>query len=271
VGDQGVSPSAHWTVRSTWGDPGGRKPLKSVIISFFYFKIDMIAISVSTNYDDLLAIILPQNCKFFTKWYIITRPDDEKTIRVAEKYPNVELLFFDFFKPITTTELIVLDRRSRRRRIAREHVITPTFNKGGAIRMCQQKLTEEGYLGPVLLLDSDIYLPDIFPTIIESLTIDNATLYGTTARYDYHSKFAFENRFPDSIYPGSQEFHGYFQLYRHEPTLLYNESNNCSTCDIDFRALFPHKNIIKNMCVYHLGKPGVNWNMRLTYDDFKSD
>jgi hypothetical protein len=42
----------------------------------------MIAITVSTNYHDLLKIIIPQNYKFFDKWYIITCIDDMDTIAV---------------------------------------------------------------------------------------------------------------------------------------------------------------------------------------------
>jgi hypothetical protein len=37
----------------------------------------MIPITVSTNYDDLLNIIIPQNYKFFEKWYIITDENDK--------------------------------------------------------------------------------------------------------------------------------------------------------------------------------------------------
>ena len=32
------------------------------------FKLDINCITVSTKYDDLLDIIIPQNCKFFKKW-----------------------------------------------------------------------------------------------------------------------------------------------------------------------------------------------------------
>jgi hypothetical protein len=213
----------------------------------------MRAISVSTNYEDILAIIMPQNYKFFDKWYIITRPDDEKTIEVVKtaNYPNVELLYFDFFAPI-------------------DHV-KPTFNKGGAIRMCQEKIIAEGYTGPVLLLDSDIYLPDNFASILETITISENTLYGTYQRSDYYSKQKFLERTPDYIYPWSQGFYGYFQLYKQSPSYLYNNSGNCSACDLEFIGQFTHKMIIDNMCVDHLGKAGVNWNMRLSHDDFTSE
>jgi hypothetical protein len=223
--------------------------------NFSEYNIDMIAISVSTNYEDLLAIILPQNYKFFDRWYIITRPDDEKTIEVVTtaNYPNVELLYFDFFASIQPSGM------------------KPTFNKGGAIRMCQQKLIAEGYTGPVLLLDSDIYLPDDFMSIITPITIEDNALYGTSQRYDYHSKEKFLARTPDDTYHGGREHHGFFQLYKQSPRLLYNDSVNCSICDIKFIYHFSRRCIITNLCVDHLGKSGINWDMRLTHNDFSSD
>ena len=41
----------------------------------------MIAITVSTKYADILNIIIPQNIKFFEKWYIITDETDEKQLK----------------------------------------------------------------------------------------------------------------------------------------------------------------------------------------------
>jgi hypothetical protein len=42
----------------------------------------MIGITVSTNYADILAIVLPQNIKFFTEWIIVTSADDAATIKL---------------------------------------------------------------------------------------------------------------------------------------------------------------------------------------------
>lgn len=59
----------------------------------------MICITVSVNYDNLLDIILPQNAKFFKKWYIVTHKDDQKTIDIIKKHNIncVEILYFDFY------------------------------------------------------------------------------------------------------------------------------------------------------------------------------
>ena len=43
-------------------------------------------ITVSTNYDDFLNIIIHQNYKFFKEWYIITDINDSKTIDVINNY-----------------------------------------------------------------------------------------------------------------------------------------------------------------------------------------
>lgn len=62
----------------------------------------LVAITVSTNYDDLLKFIVPQNYKFFDTWYIITDKSDEKTIKVINdfNYKNIELMFFNFNQTI---------------------------------------------------------------------------------------------------------------------------------------------------------------------------
>jgi len=183
----------------------------------------MIAISVSTNYDDLLNIILPQNYKFFDKWYIIT-------IDVINKYkfPNVETIYYDFYN-------------------------NKIFNKGGSIRYCQELISSTNYEGNILLLDSDIYLPDNF------IDIKPYTLYGTNDRYDYYSYNHFKNNVIDSIYPYAKSFQGYFQLYHHNELILYDHSMNCSECDLYFHRFFHQKIVVSTLNVSHLEKSGIHW------------
>lgn len=200
----------------------------------------VIAISVSTNYDDILRIILPQNYKFFTGWYIITHRDDLKTINVLKEFnfPNIKVMFFDFYSN------------------------KKTFNKGGAVRSCQQYLTNIGYNGDVLLLDSDIYLPDNFQEILQKMEISDLVLYGTEKRFDYYTYDNFKNNKFDRDYEPATYIPGYFQLYKHKPTLLYEESDDCSACDWTFRYLFRNRFQIKGLFVHHLGQGGVNWSGR---------
>ena len=113
---------------------------------------DIIAITTSTRFDDLLAICLPHNYLFFKKWYIVTHEKDTKTINVVNTFKAthdnrecIELLFFDFFA----------GKRA--------------FNKGGAIRYAQMIINERFQDYPILLIDSDIVLPDNFLDTMRSI------------------------------------------------------------------------------------------------------
>jgi hypothetical protein len=183
----------------------------------------MIAITVSTNYDDLLNIILPQNYKFFEKWFIITDKNDSNTIDVIHKYKydNIQIVYFNFYEN------------------------GKVFNKGGAIKYCQEKLINPEYNGDVLLIDSDIYLPDNFIEIVNSISLQDETLYGTFQRFDFYSFANFKSGNYDFEYPWSKEFQGYFQLYKYKKEKLYEESFNCSECDLKFQQHFHYKYIIQ--------------------------
>jgi len=116
---------------------------------------DLVCITVSTNYDDILGVVIHQNQRFFQKWYIITHPDDDDTVDLVEKagYDNIQLLYFDFYKDAV-------------------------FNKGGAIAAVQDHI-KDLYMGkPILLLDSDIFLPDDFFDVVSKVEIKPDTLYG---------------------------------------------------------------------------------------------
>ena len=137
-----------------------------------------------------MNIIIPQNANFFKKWYIVTSPADERTINVIKyyNYPNIEILYFDFWSN------------------------GKSFNKGGAIRYAQQELKATSN-DMVLLLDSDICLPEQFFDIVKQISLKPNTLYGTDKRFDYYSFSHLKNKIIDSEYPYSQRFQGYFQMY----------------------------------------------------------
>jgi hypothetical protein len=207
----------------------------------------MIAITVSTKYDDILNIVIPQNYKFFEKWYIITSRDDEKTINVINKYgySNIVIIYYDFYYN------------------------NKKFNKGGAIRYFQKILGSFDYKGLVLLLDSDIYLPDNVLAIIEKTEIEKGVLYGPMSRSDYYSYENFKNNIVDLEYKYPWQFHGYFQLYQFDKTFLYKEYKNAAVCDIVFHEYFSTGKILTQIHVAHLGKEQVNWDSRQNKDDFK--
>lgn len=205
----------------------------------------MIAITVSTNYDDILDIVMPHNYGFFDKWYIITHENDLKTINVIKKhnFANVVTLFYDFYEN------------------------NKTFNKGGAIRYCQEIIGNTNFDGNVVILDSDICLPPIFFDVSNHTIMPDA-VYGTDQRYDYYSYENFKNGVVDFIYPWSRAFQGYFQMYKYDKNKLYSESNDCSECDIAFLKFFTEQITLYNLNVAHLGRNAVNWSGRVERTDF---
>jgi hypothetical protein len=271
---------------------------------------DIIAITTSTRFDDLLAICLPHNYPFFKKWFIITHEKDIKTIDVVNKFKVthdnrdcIELLFFDFFAG---------NRK---------------FNKGGAIRYAQMIVNIRFQDYPILLIDSDIVLPDNFLDIMRSIQpkqpekcqredckfvkhtqasnnggthccalcklnkdhgpkcqkyifgIDNTklpnlspfTLYGATNRTIHYSYSHFKNNIYD-VNKKTAHCLGYFQLYRQHSTHLYKPSQSAAECDISFRDKFNRYNRVSlNITPKHMGKINTHWNLRKNKKDFKID
>lgn len=213
-------------------------------------KPKLICITVSTKYDDILKICLPHNAQFFDKWYIITDRNDNPTINLIRSFDrtNIEILFFDFYHGGVR------------------------FNKGGAIRMGQLHVEANHPNCNILLLDSDIYLPDNFSSIMENIIIEENTLYGVEKRIDYYFLKNFRHNKPSREYNLSKEFVGFFQLYNssHRNKYLYEDSYNCAICDNKFVELFDcsQRIIIEGLHVKHLGRPEINWDSRRNRNDF---
>jgi hypothetical protein len=216
----------------------------------------MIGVTVSTNYSEYLNITLPQNYKFFKKWYIITYPDDKKTIDLIKKYNYdcVEILYFNFYlrpvyKEVDSNGLAEIS-----------HFEKVSFNKGAAIRYAQSLINEGEN---VLLLDSDIFIPDTFIEYFSNLNLEYDKLYGVR-RVDYHSLEEFKNDKVSFIYgyQGSEAycmFMGYFQLYKHLNKYCYQDSDSCRDCDNTFCwSCFLYRVPIENLIVKHLGFRDAN-------------
>lgn len=242
-------------------------------------------ITISTNYADLLHIILPQNQKFFTKWYIVTAETDATTIETirSANYAHIEILYFDFKKE------------------------GAKFNKGGAIRFAQETvIANHGEGVNTLILDSDIYLHDEFGVYYSenSNKIEPNKLYGVEQRLNYSKYSDFKKQTNGTYYRMSKGFVGFFQLYKQTANKLYIDSKNCGECDEKFIDLFTIRSVKylysfckdpkffddvakyyfpANNCVYipitvsHLGdtRPNglgdENWNGRMDTDDFILD
>ena len=205
-------------------------------------NIEITAITVCVNFYDILSHILEHNSFFFKLWYIVTSPEDTKTINFIKnkQLSNVKILIYnDFYN-------------------------NAKFNKGGAVRFAQQHIENNTTIinnktQTILILDSDIYLPDNFLEKIPKKFEDN-TLYGVRERRDFWSLDDFLNNENGHYSQSSQTFIGFFQLYK-QFTYKYNNSYNCSECDNNFRDLFPNK-VTLDLYVKHLGREKINWDGR---------
>lgn len=235
-------------------------------------------ITVSTNYADILNIVIHQNQQFFTKWYIVTAETDSQTIETirSANYTNIEILYFDFHKG------------------------GYKFNKGGAVRYAQQTILANHNEGVnTLIVDSDIFIPDEFGDYYNknSHLLQPNTLYGVEQRFDYSKYSDFKKKINGIYYTLSKGFFGFFQLYKQAADKLYIDSIDCG-CESHFINLFTIQNTLylhslstnnelyealakvffpRNNCIYipitvsHLGAPNMHWTGRIKKDDFIVD
>ena len=200
------------------------------------FQQEIIAITVSVNYEDYLSHIIPRNINIFDYWIIVTDPHDLKTQQLLAKYPKIINLFFKF------------ETRFR------------VFNKGGAIRKAQKLAYSRFPNAWFLLLDSDIIIDQSFELIKKNLhELDPTFLFGCQNRLDFKEISAYLNNYKAEVYNHDLQIHGYFQLYKAKK--LYNQSFDASKCDLDFAAKFTNKKLLNDFNCYHLGPKG-NWQGR---------
>jgi len=202
--------------------------------------MDLIAVTVSVNYSDILKHMIKQNIQFFKKWFIVTAPEDIKTVELLENYKDkiTILIYQDFFKNKCK------------------------FNKGGAIKFAQDYIDLHCKDENILVLDSDIYLPDNFTKQLPPIVEPN-TLYGASERLDYWTLEDFNKCINPHLYSCSKLFVGFFQLYKQNAKYKYKESVDCAECDNIFRELFNKKQLL-DIKVKHLGKEYVNWYGRVS-------
>ncbi len=164
--------------------------------------------------------------------------------------PNITTLYFDRFKH------------------------NSAFNKGGALRFAQEYVYSKYYKNAnasILILDSDIALPNNFKHVISGFNPENNTIYGVIKRTDYHSLQDFIKGINGVKHSEGQDVIGFFQLYKFSTNYYrYNESHNCGWTDSDFRDMFPHRGRLE-LSVSHLGRDSINWLGRdKTKDDIFS-
>jgi hypothetical protein len=201
----------------------------------------MIAITVSTNYHDILPYILEANLKHIIRWIFITDVNDSDTINLLTPYDKITILFWDF-------------KNNGR-----------SFDKGGAVNYAQKYAYTNYPNDWYILLDSDICLPKDFSIDISSL--DENCMYGTDREY-YNSASSYISNKPylkSKIWPNHTL--GFFQLYKKH--IFYQSSNSAAHCDDEFARLLPNK-ILPIVCK-HLGTISVNWKGRSVGSDFLID
>ena len=115
------------------------------------------AVTVCVGYADFLQETVKWNRKFFTKWVIVTTPDDAATLRVCHLY-NLDV--------ITTRDF------ERNGKVVHEGKI---FNKGRGIQRGFNSLSCKDW---VLHIDADIVLPPEFPHALEMQNLSTKKLYG---------------------------------------------------------------------------------------------
>jgi hypothetical protein len=202
--------------------------------------MDIIAVTVSVNYSDILEHMIIQNIQFLKKWFIVTAPEDKKTIDLLENYKHkITVLIYDGF-----------------------YINNHKFNKGGAIKCAQDYIDLHFKDENILILDSDIYLPDDFTKQLPPI-VEPHTLYGVSERIDYWTLDDFNKCIKPHVYSCAKFFVGFFQLYKQNAKYKYEECEDCGGCDNIFRELFNKKQLLE-ISVKHLGKECVNWYGRVS-------
>lgn len=239
----------------------------------------LFAITVSKNYANELSIMLDKNAKYFDKWYIITQEDDLKTIELikTKNLSNIEIVYYplvpDAIKehhvksPLKDTDLEFsypshLKRKGRRDispKIKRKFKLT--FDKGASIRSVQKIhiLKENPTKNDlILILDSDIVLPENFQDILNSKKFSENTLYGAN-RYDFmfYSDFS-ENK--NSTFYDQLTLAGFFHLYKYDSSKLCKRTHGAEWVDTEFKSQFQYNVVFNDLSVSHLGAAAVNWS-----------
>ena len=260
------------------------------------------AITVSKNYADMLGLIIPENARHFEKWVIVTQEDDHDTIKLVtelnKRYKNLQLVYYPLCHKdreaahikymLSKKELDDMPMPGYKPLPPGFNKNTPPFDKGGSIRTIQKyyMLTEdqhelhtnndipipEDYIpmsddALVLILDSDILLPDNTKQVVDKIQIDEDTIYGAE-RVD--CLFRSDTQVTEGTIPYyNYHIDGFFQLYKHNQsashnliTRRYRRSYSAEFCDFAFTNTFARQHVLSEIRCRHIGLPRVNWDGR---------
>ena len=212
----------------------------------------MRGIVICVDYDDLLAITLVSNMRFFSECLVVTHPRDERTKAVAAAVPGARVLETDAF-----------------------YRDGAKFNKGAAMEEGFDALlgSNRGIDDWVLVWDADIQLPREMPLIHGGLRPD--TLYSAN-RLILEDPREWRPGFDWSRAKRTTEstFAGFFQLfYSNDQTTGLRERRpwydpgfaHAGGCDHYFQSLWPvNRKQSLPINVLHLGPRDRNWYGRTT-------
>jgi len=202
----------------------------------------LVAVTVSTNYSDLLKICLGANKDCFDKWIVVTAENDTKTLEVLAAFPQVAVMFWD-------------PKRNG-----------AVFDKGSGVRLGQKYAYKHFPNSWYVVIDSDIVLEGKPGALQELLpTLSPKSLYGIE-RWDYASMFDLKRKVNGLRYQGSEKLLGYFQLYA--IPYFYSRSRDASLCDLRFLALFRKKVVLESISGSHLGQESHWQGRREGSEDF---
>jgi len=195
---------------------------------------------VSTKYAKKLNLVLDACRKqsSIARIFVATDALDSETLDVLRNYPEAQSVLVDF---------------KHRGAI---------FDKGCALKHLQEIAHKDTKLDAILVLDSDIVLPDVFDSVIESTKFQKGHLYGPRSRFLVYSKSELnENECSRREFPKLSSIIGYFQLYTRPFLNAYDHSKNASACDVDFANRWPRtKQHRLGLDVIHLGRINTHWN-----------
>jgi hypothetical protein len=197
----------------------------------------IIPIVVCVNYDDFLAITLKTNRHLFSKYIVITDPNDIPTQELCAKY-DVDCRIYKYFYN------------------------NAKFNKSGAINWVQHDIHQAHPDKWILILDSDIVLPPDFPSFINTDNLRTDTMYGMV-RKNFTNLDSFTRKDGNILREGIGM--GYFQLYHNKKMFYPSFSESAAACDCVFKNLFKKCNYLtKTRYVSHLGYTFTNHNGRVS-------
>ena len=203
--------------------------------------MNLVALTVSTNYSDLVPIVIESNEQYFKHWYWVTNINDTATIDTIPKTNKHTVLYWDFKNN------------------------GKLFDKGGGMKQIQMQAYQDYPNDWYLVIDSDIALTANFT--INTNELDTNKLYGLEERRCFYSKQAFDAGQSDFIIRDPRPW-GFFQLYKKH--CFYKSSYYAGGCDDDFLCHFGgdtrelQKNYIEILPMHcrHLGKVYQDQNWR---------